>query len=53
MRTINICTKLKENPTRSNDEIYILDPENSEGRHNMLHVYIDHRQQSTNYILFK
>ena len=29
MRTFNICTKLKENPTRSNGEIYILDAENS------------------------
>ena len=32
MYTFNIWTKLKENPTRSNGEIYILDVENSEGR---------------------
>ena len=28
----NTWTKLKESPTRSNGEIYILDPEKSEGR---------------------
>ena len=32
MHTFNISTKLKENPTRSNGEIYILGQENSEGR---------------------
>ena len=32
MRTFNIQTKVKENPIRSNEEIYILGPENSEGR---------------------
>ena len=32
MYTFNILTKLKENTTRSNGEIYILDVENSEGR---------------------
>ena len=31
MRTFNIWTKLKENPTRSNGEIYVLGQENSEG----------------------
>jgi len=30
MCTFNIWTKLKEKQTRSNGEIYILDPENSE-----------------------
>ena len=32
MHTFNVWTKLKENPTRSNGEIYILEPENSEGK---------------------